>query len=591
MKAGAVLRLMASAFALALSACGGGGGGDDSANIRAPLPQLVSDTYPAGDRVDLRSLNYFPAAVGDSWTYDRIQGGVTTSGAVTRSVSNVTSDGYTVSETTPGAQPDTETYRRTTAGQVLVDIVDLTAPAVARNLIGEILMYPEPFYPVGGTRTVVRQGSWGADEDGDGVNDSFRLELTQQFVGLEPMALPLGSANTAHFRTVMTLTLSPSSPQETPYAVTATEDSWWAPGIGLVQSDRSGVDSNNMTLVTPHRLRIASGSVGGTALFTPQPDGTLVKLNLTHNALVFDASRNRYYASIPGSVGITGNSIATIDAATGAISYSAAVGSEPFPMAVAPDGSALYVGLKGSGEVAKLTLPAMSEQYRIRLPTAPFFGTQLLPKSIAVSPVESDVIAVSTFDPASTSTNSGVVQIRAGALQPQMVGGLFTATRIGPLAYDGNGAAVYGYDDITTGFALHAMSVLGDGLLLTNQRGIDMGFSVRDVDWTSQGIVVHRSVFRASDLTLLGSVSPGNCRAHSVANRMVCIAGSGRLALIDMGSFVTVASPAFNVDAYAPPTPDQLVPGAAGQVAMRFGSSYISQPATDIWLFTSPQLQ
>ena len=109
MKAGAVLRLMASAFALALSACGGGGGGDDSANIRAPLPQLVSDTYPAGDRVDLRSLNYFPAAVGDSWTYDRIQGGVTTSGAVTRSVSNVTSDGYTVSETTPGSQPDTET--------------------------------------------------------------------------------------------------------------------------------------------------------------------------------------------------------------------------------------------------------------------------------------------------------------------------------------------------------------------------------------------------------------------------------------------------------------------------------------------------
>ena len=531
MKAGAVLRLMASAFALALSACGGGGGGDDSANIRAPLPQLVSDTYPAGDRVDLRSLNYFPAAVGDSWTYDRIQGGVTTSGAVTRSVSNVTSDGYTVSETTPGAQPDTETYRRTTASQVLVDIVDLTAPAVARNLIGEILMYPEPFYPVGGTRTVVRQGNWGADEDGDGVNDSFRLELTQQFVGLEPMALPLGSANTAHFRTVMTLTLSPSSPQETPYSVTATEDSWWAPGIGLVQSDRSGVDSNNMTLVTPHRLRIASGSVGGTALFTPQPDGTLVKLNLTHNALVFDASRNRYYASIPGSVGITGNSIATIDAATGAVSYSTAVGSEPFPMAVAPDGSALYVGLKGSGEVAKLTLPAMSEQYRIRLPTAPFFGTQLLPKSIAVSPVESDVIAVSTFDPASSSTNSGVVQIRAGALQPQMVGGLFTATRIGPLAYDGNGAAVYGYDDVTTGFALHAMSVLGDGLLLTNQRGIDMG------------------------------------------------------------SFVTVASPAFSVDAYAPPTPDQLVPGAAGQVAMRFGSSYISQPATDIWLFTSPQLQ
>ena len=282
-----------------------------------------------------------------------------------------------------------------------------------------------------------------------------------------------------------------------------------------------------------------------------------------------------------------------IDAATGAVSYSTAVGSEPFPMAVAPDGSALYVGLKGSGEVVKLTLPAMSEQYRVRLPGALNSGTQLLPKSIAVSPVESDVIAVSTVDPVGSSYNSGVVQIRAAAVQPQIVGGLFSSgvfASIGPLAYDGNGATVYGYDDDTTGFSLHALSVLGNGLSLTTRVGIDMGFNIRTVDWTPQGIVVHRGVYRSSDLALLGTVTPNHCRAHSVANRMVCIAGSGRLALIDMGSFVTVGSPAFSVDAY-PPTPDQLVPGTAGQVAMRFGSTYISQPATDLWLFTSPQLQ
>ena len=117
-----------------------------------------------------------------------------------------------------------------------------------------------------------------------------------------------------------------------------------------------------------------------------------------------------------------------------------------------------------------------------------------------------------------------------------------------------------------------------------------MGFNIRTVDWTPQGIVVHRGVYRSSDLALLGTVTPNHCRAHSVANRMVCIAGSGRLALIDMGCFVTVGSPAFSVDAY-PPTPDQLVPGTAGQVAMRFGSTYINQPATDLWLFTSAQLQ
>lgn len=590
MKAGAVLRLMASAFALALSACGGGGGGSDAPATRPALPQLTSDAYPAGERLDLQSRNYFPAAAGDSWVYTLSSNGAPTGQTVTRTVTGATADTFTISETNPGTLPETESYRRTSAG---ISQLDLTSdlPSAVQALVGEVMMFPEPFYPVGGTRSAVRQGSWGEDADGDGIVDSFRFELSQQLVGFETVALPLGSPEAARFRTVITLTISPSSLRNAPVTISGTEESWWAPDIGLVRVDRTLVDENGAT--STQSLAIASGSVGGTALFTAQPDGTLIKLALTHNALVFDASRNRYYASIPGSAGSNGNSIATIDATTGAVSHSAAVGSEPFPMAVAPDGSALYVGLKGSGEVVKLTLPAMSEQYRVRLPGALNSGTQLLPKSIAVSPVESDVIAVSTVDPVGSSYNSGAVQIRAAAVQPQIVGGLFSSgvfASIGPLAYDGNGATVYGYDDDTTGFSLHALSVLGNGLSLTTRVGIDMGFNIRTVDWTPQGIVVHRGVYRSSDLALLGTVTPNHCRAHSVANRMVCIAGSGRLALIDMGSFVTVGSPAFSVDAY-PPTPDQLVPGTAGQVAMRFGSTYISQPATDLWLFTSPQLQ
>lgn len=588
MKAGAVLQFAATALALLLSACGGGGGGgDDSANIREPLPQLVSDTYPTGDRLDLVSRNYFPAASGDSWTYTVSDNGTPTGQTATRRVISATPDTFTISETLPGAPTEIESYRRTSAGISQLDLAS-DLPAAVRTLIGEVMLFPEPFYPVGSTFRSIRQGSWGEDADGDGIIDSFRFELTQQLVGFETVVLPLGSPEAARFRTVITVTASPSSLQSAPATITASEESWWAPGIGLVRVDRSVTDEQGVT--TTQSLAIASGSVGGTPLFAGQPDGTLVKLSLPHNALVFDASRNRYYASIPSSAGLTGNSVATIDAATGAVSYSAAVGSEPFAMAVAPDGSALYVGLNGSGDVVKLTLPAMSEQYRVRLPTAPVFGTQLQPKSIAVSPVESDVIAVSTFDPARSNTNSGVVQIRAGALQPQMVGGLFSSTRAGPLTYDGNGTTVYGFDDETSGFSLYAMSVLGDGLLLTNERSVTLGYGMRTIDWTTQGIVGSLAIYRASDFTLLGSVSHSHCRAHSVANRMVCIAGSGRLALVDMGSFATVASPAFSVDA-SPPTPNQLVPGAAGQVAMRFGSSYINTPATDLWLFTSPLLQ
>lgn len=580
--------LIALAVAIMLTACGGGGG--SSPTTRAALPQVVSDTNPAGDRLDLRSSNDFPAAAGDSWTYDVIQNGTPTPSAITRSVSNTTADGYTIAESTSGALPETETYRRTSEGLVWVDITGTEVPTAARTLIGEILIYPEPFYPIGGTRRIVRQGDWGVDEDGDGINESFRLEITQQLVGLETMALPIGSTETAHFHTVIALTLSPSSLKETPYTATATEDTWWAPGIGLVQSDRSAVDSNNITLVIPHRLRIASGSVGGMTLFTPQPDGTVTKLSLTHNALVFDATRNRYYASIPGSVTGNGNSIATIDASTGAITYSAAIGSEPFALAMAPDGSALYAGLNGSGEVVKLSLPGLTEQYRTRLPTSYYFGTQLLAKSIAASPSEADVIAVSTYDPSLSPGSAGVVLVRAGAIQAQIAGGFPSSSQIGPIAFDGTGTTVFGYNDETTEYGLYALSVRSDGLVVANKTGTTMGFGVRNVDWSSRGILVNNGLYRSSDLALLGTAPSSSCRTHSATNRLVCIAGGGKLAVIDATTFATLATPAFSTASY-PPTPDQLVPGAAGQVALRIDSPYKTWPATTIWLFNSAQLQ
>jgi hypothetical protein len=78
------------------------------------------------------------------------------------------------------------------------------------------------------------------------------------------------------------------------------------------------IDSDGFTLLTPQVLTLATAVINDQALFVPQPDGTVVNLALTHNALIYDHTRNRYYASIPGSVIGQSNSIATIDAATGA---------------------------------------------------------------------------------------------------------------------------------------------------------------------------------------------------------------------------------------------------------------------------------
>lgn len=138
MKAGAVLRLMASAFALALSACGGGGGGSDAPATRPALPQLISDTYPAGERLDLQSRNYFPAAAGDSWVYTLSSNGAPTGQTVTRTVTGATADTFTISETNPGTLPETESYRRTSAGISQLDLAS-DLPSAVQALVGEVM--------------------------------------------------------------------------------------------------------------------------------------------------------------------------------------------------------------------------------------------------------------------------------------------------------------------------------------------------------------------------------------------------------------------------------------------------------------------
>lgn len=585
---------VAAATLLLAAGCGGGGGGGSSPSVREALPQLVQDVNPGGTRLDLRSRNYFPLDVGNSWTFDRVQNGVTTPNAMTQSVQSASGNQFFVTETESGQVSSSATYRRSAEGIVSVDPMASFAPPAARTLVGDTLEIAEPFYPVGATRRIIRQGSWGADLDGDGTPESFRLEITQVLVGFETVALPLGSAETVHFRNVSQFVLSPSSMAQSVITINATEDTWWAPGIGLVRSERVATDANGAIVIPTHTFVIASGSVAGAALFQPPLDGTLLKLPLLHNGLVFDAVRQRYYASIPGSVVGNGNSIASIDPATGAVSYSAPVGSEPFALALAADGSTLYVGLNGSGDVVKLRLPDLTELSRTRLPAPAFFG-QMLAETIAVSPIDPNVVAVSMLRVGVSPRHGGVALIRAGVLQPRM-----TQEHTGSnlIAFDANGQFVYGLNNETTEFGLRRIEVLADGLAEQAVVTTDGGFGVRSLDFSAQGLVLGNAVYRAPDLALQGRAAAPSlgCRAHSVPNRLVCMKepfpsnGEGRLVVVDASTYVIQSTPAYTRSGLTT-APSYLVPGPAGQVALRIEATYFTTPASALWLFTSPALQ
>src|SRR5258708_770722 len=122
-------------------------------------------------------------------------------------------------------------------------------------------------------------------------------------------------------------------------------------------------------------------------------DGGGFDLGLTHNSLVYDSGRNLYYASVPGSVIGSGNSIAAIDPATRGVTHSAPIGSEPNALAIAADGSALYVGLDGSGEVLKLSLPSMTPLGRSRLGVDSSCG-RARAQTIAVSRGDASLVAL-----------------------------------------------------------------------------------------------------------------------------------------------------------------------------------------------------
>src|SRR5258708_12495601 len=89
------------------------------------------------------------------------------------------------------------------------------------------------------------------------------------------------------------------------------------------------------------------------------------------------------------------------------------MGAEPDAVALSADGSALYVGLDGTSELAKLALPAMTDVGRAGI------GAGLIAATIAVSPADPDVVAVSRADRNVLPSQPGPVLFRGLVAQPK----------------------------------------------------------------------------------------------------------------------------------------------------------------------------
>jgi hypothetical protein len=571
-----------------LASCSGGGSNVSDGNGVAPFETSIVDEYPAGTRVDVQSLNLFPHATGNAWNYDRFDVNGTKTGVMRWEVTSGPDAGGRVTVFDDDGTPSSYPLIFNNDGVFDPDYLGDIAGPSAENIVGTMPLYVTPLYPQGATRRHLRSGPWGLDLDNDGIGESFRIEHKQTFIGFETIQISssLMLNNVAHFRDDVSLTLRPTAAGTREYTVFITEESWFAPHLGRVKIVGSVTDSDGP--VQPRTtMMLTSATAEGvnwtnTAPPPPPPklDGDAKDLPIVHNTLIYDQARNMYYATIPGSVIGLGNSIASIDPATGQARYSAPIGSEPNALAISADANTLYVGLNGSGELVSISLPTMVEQGRSRL-----LGGMAVAERIAASPVDSGVVAISMAYRDVSPRHAGVVLLRDMVILEEKTQPHTGSNLIG---FDAAGMNLYGLNNETSEFGLRRIQVLADGLVQREVVAADTSYGTSGLELSGNKIIAGASIFNAPSMTSAGKISGASvCRAQRNGSRVLCVGqnffnnGRSTISIANLDNYVIETELVYTLnEAFG--VRRTLVEGPSGQVAI----SYFDH----IRFFASPQL-
>lgn len=607
------LRSLVALLAVVVMGVGCGGGGESGAiSTSNPLPTLVQDDFPAGARSPVPS-DLFALAVGDSATFRKLNAGGNQFDTVRRAVmASPKGPSYVIVSDTDSSGTEVLEYIRDTSGLSIDFTSDSSLPAAARDIIGALVEYPSPLFGAGSTRSSLRQGSWGQDLNGDGVPESFRFRFTQIFRGFETVTFSGKAVSVAHFTNTIAFSIFSSRTIDSPVQVVSIEESYFAEGYGLVKQEVRTTDGNGTDVEPPYTLELQDSIIGGRSwndyLLT---DGTKLQLNLVHTAAVFDADRNVYYASVPSTYrdesGLSvltppgANSIATVDASTGNIVYSAPIGASPSTLAMSADGSALYVGMLNAPEIVRVDLPSMSVTHRISLSDGEPVPQPQFAQHIQASPVHPTMFAVSIGNSGGDSyaPNRSVVLVRDMVVQPDRING---PARANAISFDASGTTVFGIDFFNSPPTASSFDVTGTGLTALNSQSFASSISFPSTLWLDHvaGSLVFSRFFLSSTTFAAADLASGvDCRALTNA-KVVCLKlVTDTAGFIVSKSLVPIALPSNIADApisfgaYDGSAKVHISSAVAGRVAVSEARGALTQgsPFTRMTMFRSPMLQ
>lgn len=259
------------------------------------------------------------------------------------------------------------------------------------------------------------------------------------------------------------------------------------------------VNANRLTAIIPASL--LSGFAQGTIQVStpeatgqplpPQPFTTF--LALPTNDILYNAMDGLIYASIPGSAGEgLGNTIAGIDPATGVVTKTIFVGSEPTRMALSSDGTQLFVGLNGAGAVRQVNLTTGTAGVQFSLGGGPgVYNPPYVASGLAALPGQPNSVAV-------YSTNGVVTIFDSGVARAKTSSGLSTYfnQNYGGLSFGSSASTLY-LNSQSTGSNLYALSIDSTGVTGATALGSGGGGSTMQYDngrlYLPTGVVLNAS--------------------------------------------------------------------------------------------------
>ena len=304
-----------------------------------------------------------------------------------------------------------------------------------------------------------------------------------------------------------------------------------------------------------------NAAIGAVNVSATNSSNTLI-LQLSARQLMYDATRDVIYASTPASNRLTGNLIAEIDPATGAMKGALAAGSEPDQISLSDDGAYLHVALDGAMGVQRFNLVSSIADLSFGFSTNDIFYAQ----DLVIQPGQHDTVAasLSSYNLAATYPST-VVAYDDGIPRPN------TGGPSRGLTFSSDGSTLFGGVSPGSGSAVKRMALGPQGFSTVTMGGFT---SVPGILKFSNGRLYSAAgqVLDANAGTLIGTMAASGPQAiDSAAGRAFYLtqsAGNWQIRAFDLA---TLQSSGTQAVASITGTPSSLI--RCGQDRLAFLTS------------------